>query len=256
MKDFLEFLSQSIAGLVGGGIAAAIVIWLAKTTIAVRVAEAVKGEYAKDLATHKDKLKRESDALGDKLRDDLKATTDSRIEVLRHDLKAKSDVELARLTAQLSIEAAERQVHVAGLYDRRADALVAIYALLTDLKDALRAYVSVFEMTGGPTKEDLRMKAAAAYNSFTAGYKPLLVLVPKPTAVSLRDIEAKARSTYNKFFYMVQLHGSTNAAYEEWGKLSDFVDTTIEAAMEGLEDDFRMMLSGRLDAGVVPSGVP
>jgi hypothetical protein len=229
-NTLLGFVKEATVAFGAGALASMAIVWLAKTTISTRLKQAIKSEYDLLLESHRNILRIESD---------------SKLEMLKSELKSKGDVELERLRSALNIEAAERQVHVAGLYGRRADALHTIYSLLTDLQDKLIAYVNVWELTGTPSKEELRKEAAKSYEAFNKSYKPLLIYVPATTALDLQAIEAKARHAYNRFAIIVQ-GKQTEEANNEWLKINEFVNKDIRSALSALEDDFRAMLDWRM----------
>jgi hypothetical protein len=256
------FLVQSAASLVAGGLAAAAIVWLAKTTIAARLKEAIKSEYDVLLETHRHTLRIESDAKLQTLKSEsetlleshrhaLQIESGAKLEVLKSQLKSNGDIELERLRSSLNIAAAERQVFVAGLYERRADALQSIYKLLADLHDKLVLYVDPWQMNGGPTKEKLRLDAAQSYDVFSKTYKQFLIFVPAETAEKLRALEHSTRAAYNKFAMMVQ-DRNNEWANQQWPVIAETVNTNIAGALAAIEENFRSMLVWRPVAEVEP----
>ncbi|MFN4166116.1 MAG: hypothetical protein ACK4GK_16180 [Ferrovibrio sp.] len=208
MTDIIvQIISQiGIAALTASGL-----IFLARTWMSERIKNSIKNEYDQKLETHK------------------------------AELKAKSEIEIERLKSQLNITAAEHQIKFSRLHERRAEIVAETYSTLRELLFALNDYVKIFELSGGPTREERYKTLFTAHRAFYDAYSLKLIFFPKTVADKLDGINKDCLNASNEFRIFVDL-GQHPEKTKKWIDIAEAVEKKILSALRDLEDEFRSLL--------------
>lgn len=206
-----DILTQLISSIGVAAITASGIIFITKTWMSERIKNSIKSEYDQKLETHK------------------------------AELKAKSDVEIERLRSQLNITAAEHQVKFTRLHETRAEVTAETYSTLRELLFALNDYVKIFEMSGGPSREDRYKKLIDNHKAFYNAYSLKLIFFPKAVADKLDSINKDCLVAGNEFRLFVDI-GDHPEKTKKWMDIAEPVEKKILSALRDLEDEFRRLL--------------
>lgn len=205
-------VEEFITSVVSSALVSGAIVWLSKTWISERLKNAIKNEYEQKLETHK--------AI----------------------LKAANDVELEKLRSKLNILASERQIEYSKLYEKRADAITNIYALLKDVYIQLQEYTKLFLPAGDLPTEKRRSMAAEAYNKYVPVYHHNKIFIPAKTAEGLEALNQQLLRLYTSFFYEVELNSDGNGKTNKWMEIVEELNGPISRSLLDLENDFRTLL--------------
>ena len=133
-----EFAVQTVFSLVVAIGGSGAITWLARTWISERLKGSIKAEYDQQLESHKVRL------------------------------KAQADVELEKLRSRLALEAKEHDVVFSKLHEKRGEVIADLYAKLKRVQRDLAEFTKIFEMVGGPSKEERFKKLSESQKEFFA----------------------------------------------------------------------------------------
>jgi len=219
MQDITAYLVQIFTSAGIAGLVACLAVWITRLWLTEGIKNSIRIQFEEKLETHKAQL------------------------------KAQSDVELERLRSQLRDASAERNIVFSRLHEQRANTIAETYSCLKELHICLSEYVKVFEMAGGPSKEERYKKLVAAHEAFFESFAKRLIFFPEETARKLNGINQAIVETGNEFRLFVELRQSPNST-EDWVKLEKRVRTEIEETLLALEKDFRVLLGDKGGASV------
>lgn len=189
----------------------AFVVWLAKSWISERLKNSIKHEYDEKLETHK------------------------------IELRSQSDIEIEKLKSQLGVTAREHEIRFILLHEKRAEVLAETYALLRALDKGLRDYVSMFESTAGPSREERRDVAADAHAAFQLYYVSKLIFFPEETANRLETIDQQLVTSFNIFAIQVDTSNGPDKT-KTWMEVNNKIESEIKPALDELANEFRKLL--------------
>ena len=181
----------------------------------------------------------------ERLKNRIKSEFDEKLETHKAQLKATSDVELEKLKSNLGIIAAQRQVQYAHLQERRAEIVAETYRLLKAAHKGVSLYIAVFEIAGGPTRDERRDAAALAGDAFSNFFVANEVFFPASTAKQLEALRLEYINSFNEFALFVDRKngGDTN----RWLAISEKLDGSLKQALKRVEQDFRHLLGDDSD---------
>ena len=224
----------------GGG------VLVAKTYLTAKIEQAVKHEYATKLAVLKADLAEENNKTLEILKAQLSDTNNTQLEILKAELKMQGDIAMERLKSDLTISAAQQNVEFTHLHTTRAQVIAQIHSELRDAVDMLADYTKPFEPAGGITREERRLNAAQAINTFIRTYRTKEIYLPEASADGLRQIEERLKFAFYNFFYAADsgqsLHESRT---KQLLSIHDEVQKLSGPATKELQNDFRGLLGYR-----------
>jgi hypothetical protein len=184
--------------------------------------------------------------ISERLKNSIKSEYDQKLETHKAALRASTDKEIEQLKVQLQIAAKEHEVRYTRLHEQRAEIIAKTYSSLKDVHESLRNYVSIFEHTGGPSRQERRKIATDAHNAFHVYSSRRLIFFPKETALRLEKLDGDFVTSFNKFAILVDEPSETsNADLKVWMEVFEQVSGDIAGALSDLEGHFRELLGDR-----------
>jgi hypothetical protein len=216
----------SIVGAGGG-------VLIAKTYLTEKIKSAIKAEYDEKLAN---------------LNAQLKVQNDAAIAVLKAQLKSESDISIEQLKSELSVAAAQRTVQFSQLHAQRAEVIAEVYHDLRDAIDYMLDYTKLFEPVGGTPREERAKAAVEAVNRFIRTFRTKEIYIPQAAAKKLGTIADELKLAFYRFMYDVE----SSQVPEKWEEIQQRVESLYGPALEGLQNEFRILLgypghSGRVE---------
>lgn len=179
--------------------------------------------------------------ISEKMKNAIKNEYDQKLETHKAELKAKSDIEIERLRSQLNVTAAERQIKFSRLHEKRAEIIAEAYSKLRELLFALNDYVKIYEMSGGPPREERYKTLINTHRAFYDAYSLKLIFFPKAVADKLDSINKDCLVAGNEFRLFVDI-GDHPDKTKKWIAIVEAVEKKILSALRDLEDEFRQLL--------------
>jgi hypothetical protein len=203
-----EFITSIVSSVLVSGV----VVWLSKTWISERLKNAIKNEY------------------------------DQKLEIHKAQLKAANDIELEKLRSSYNILAIERRIEYSKLYEKRADAITEVYALLNDVYTWIQEYTKVFVPVGDLPIEERRHKASEAYNKYISVYHHNRIFIPAKTAECIDILNHNIRQVFYDFFYGIEQKPEGKGNSDKWFEIFKRMNGSISESLSNLENDFRSLL--------------
>lgn len=187
------------------------VVWLLRTWIGERMRNAIQTEYAEKLESHK--------AL----------------------LRARGDVELEKLRSTLAIAAAERNVTVTSLVQRRFDAIAAIHGPLLNFYQAVADLVEPMRLRGTATTEERGEAVVNAWRDFNSAARHQTIFLTAETALMIDQIRQLLVSNAN-LFNMVVADERNPHSTAKWIEVHKSVSEDVRGAITKLEAELRALM--------------
>jgi hypothetical protein len=179
----------------------------------------------------------------ERIRGQIKGEYDRELESHKADLKRASDIELERLKSQLSIAAAQQNVRFSHLHEKRAEVIREVYASLRTFVAAVAEYTAIFEPVGMPPRKEREKAAVDAANAFVKLYWENKIYIPPKTTQKLDQIRDELRLALIQFQTGVDRNvGGGNNTTTTWLDITKKVKNTADVALVELETDFRTLL--------------
>lgn len=208
-------VEEFITSVVSSALVSGAVVWLSKTWISERLKNAIKNEYDQKLETHK------------------------------AELKAANDIELEKLRSSLNILAIERRIEYSKLYEKRADAITEVYALLNDVYTWIQEYTKVFVPAGDLSIEERREKARESYNKFITVYSHNRIFIPAKTADCIDALNNNFRQVFYDFFYGIDQKPKGAGNSDKWIEIFEKMNGPILKSLSDLENEFRILMGDK-----------
>ena len=213
MENFLSWLADTwgrefAGGVVGGGAVTAIGFSVMRQWLAVRLREGIKSEY------------------------------DMRLEGFRSDLAQKANERVAELQTTLALAASAKTVAFTNIYERRIDAVKAIYRSLAPLNERLNEYVGINHSS---LHEPLHGQVIDAIGAFDPVYFEHVIFLPKEMADRLKSLRLHHRTLTNMFHNHVQEQTGWLASPSHLEVLK-LLNEDVNASMKALESAMRGLL--------------
>lgn len=222
-------LDTIVAAILSSTAATGILIWLTKSWISERLRNSIRHEYDQKLESHK--------AL----------------------LKYQADAELEKIKAELQIEAAKRNIQFSKIFEEIANTVVEVYARLVVFKDAVGDYVSLFEWSGGPSKEERRKIAGEKMDDFLKYFKSRKIYLPELTAAKVEEFWQGLYEISIKFMHGVEQGGDErrrNDDKDTWTEAYHYMSKHVPSVLKALESEFRNILGVDIVNTTTEQGVP
>ena len=171
----------------------------------------------------------------------IKAEYDERLEELRSNLKLKADQRVVELQSSLTLASMSKTVAVTNIYERRVNAVAAIYSRLLELNNQLINYIKGF--TSDDQLDERFDEVLTAFKAFEVAYLEHLIFVPEEIAAKLTMLRQEHISMTNVFRNMVHKKNNANAALQHQSLIKR-LDSDTEASMKNLEGAMRNLLGG------------
>ena len=219
MQEITTYVIHIVTSGGVAGLVAVLAVWITRLWLTEGIKNSIRIQYEEKLETHK------------------------------AELRAQSDVELERLRSQLRDASTEHHIVFSRLHEQRANTIAETYSCLKELHVRLSDYVKLFEITGGPSKDERYKKMVEAHNDFFESYAKRLIFFPEDTARKLDGINQAIVQTGNEFRFIVEL-GHDPDSTKHWVQLEKRVKTEIEETLLALEQEFRALLGDKGRASI------
>ena len=127
------------------------------------------------------------------------------------------------------------------LYQKRLDAIISIYALLSDAQALYRQYTKPFKLVGEPSDEELWPHVWSAYQTLVTEQDRLKVLLPTDLAKQSENL-VQAFWDLNLRIGQVKQPFHENGAKREWDEIQVIMTKKVPELRASLEEICRTVL--------------
>jgi hypothetical protein len=168
------------------------------------------------------------------------------VETYKNRIKAESDIALDRARSELQILAARRNIEYSRIHEKRLEIISELAGKIREFHERVTAYVSAWEIAGGPTKEERRKLAIAALAEFNNYFVPRRFFLPKKTVQKIEAFRSGLHKISLDFMFYVEqgreVRHDPNKEIDVWTQANEYTDEKAPILIDELEDDFRKIL--------------
>lgn len=181
--------------------------------------------------------------IGERLKNAIKSEYDLKLEVHKSQLKAHSDLELEKLKAALSIQAAEQNLTFARLHDRRIEVIADTFIRLKLLQSRAWKYLSIWEDDNIHERDAKREAVAEALIDCSQYFDTKSIFLPKHVSALVGVVLREIQGTTDGLTYSRQFRNDPNR--EAQHALFTRFTTECAAAISALENEMRTLLGDK-----------
>ena len=209
-------IESIIAGTISGGA----ISWLLKSWISERLKNSIKHEYGAKLESYKSDLKRDNDIYLLELRSQIEKSNF----LIEHNL------ELAKL---------EHQIKNAGSYQDILSAIKSIHSKLIKIQQSLSSYVSIFESSEGPSKEERRKQKIKLVKEFWVEFNDNRILFNENLDKEITSYIHSVTDTGIKFMLKVEQDNENHNMVDDWTDIDKQVTELWNTVLKSIRQQFR-----------------
>lgn len=169
------------------------------------------------------------------------------IESFKQRFQNESTVELERLRHSLRLAASEHEKQINLLHERRADAIVELYARLKEFVAAAASFASLVEWKGEPTKDEKAAKLGDKAYEFQTYFQTKRIFFSEHVCAKVDTVFQEVHSVSLKYrVWLAHSKDGGGRSYEKmdeawteaWNSMKDKVPPLVGA----VESEFRNLL--------------
>lgn len=163
------------------------------------------------------------------------------IKLFESKLKFETDATIERLKNELQLTTIEHQVRFSRLHEKTAETIAETYSLLRRYLRTVSAYVKLLELPGEKSRVEKGDAANKAFKEFREYFDQQQIFLPRETANRIRELDEKLFKL--ALHFALHIDGrETTASSDDWMKVSSCINEEIPPILMLLEDEFRRLL--------------
>ncbi len=210
----MEITISILASSAVSAVLAAVIVFLARSWISLRLKNAIEHEY------------------------------NQKLEALKASLKSEHEIELERLRSSFAIAATEHRVRFAHQYDQMASVIAETYRQISQMYGAAAEYMKPVTCEFDGTLSERRENVNRILEEFTSYFYVKRIYLPKDTAQRVEEFRNKLYHVADTFADKVEISKEETGRSQPmaWSTAWNSLTEEIRPLRAELEDEFRNLL--------------